>query len=267
MRRAERGRTNLKEQVCVHERQHHRLCLDLCKARFLSIRVKASLLRCRLPLVIFDARRQLSVLRTKVLGIQPVSELPYATHLPILVALARLYSVRSVLELGAGPHSTSLFLDRVAFPDMKSVTSFEDDPEWKDVVLDAVGDDDRLDLRLVDAVRYSVPSSLDGYNLVFIDDSRTLEERTVTVNTVRENKPTGLVVIHDFENRHYRAAARGYDHRYVFKAFTPQVGVCWFGDAIQMADLERAQRLVLSGRGLPLTDVHAWDQHLADLTR
>lgn len=210
-------------------------------------------------------RQQLSGLRQKALGIQSISELPYATHLPVLAALAKVYPIRNVLELGAGPYSTSLFLNRVAFPSVETVTSFEDDPDWKEVVLEAVADDERLDLRMVDAVRHSVPKSLEEYDLVFIDDSRTFSERSITVKAVREAHPTGLVAIHDFEQRHYRAAASGYDHRHIFRTFTPQVGVCWFGDVIDPADLERAHRHIDAGRGLPLTDIEAWDRQLSEL--
>jgi predicted O-methyltransferase YrrM len=212
-------------------------------------------------------RYQVSVLRRKSKGIRPTSQTPYATHLPVLAALAKVRSVRHVLELGAGPYSTSLFLNRLAFPDVESLTSYEDDSDWKDIVLDTVGADKRLDFRMVDAVRYSVPKSLDRYDLIFIDDSRTFAERTVTVNTVRANRPRGVVAIHDFEERHYRSAARGFDHRVIFKTLTPQVGVCWFGEALRVFDLDQASRCVEAGRDLPLTDVEGWDRQLAELSR
>ena len=67
--------------------------------------------------------------------------------------------VRSVLELGSGPFSTSLFLDRRVFPDLEKLTSYEDDLRWAALVAERVGTDPRLDFRVVESVSHSVPAS------------------------------------------------------------------------------------------------------------
>lgn len=187
---------------------------------------------------------------------------PYATHLPVLSAAASVMKVRSVLELGSGPFSTSLFLDRRVFPDLEKLTSYEDDPTWAAAVVERVGTDQRLDLRVVESVRHSVPADVGDYDLVFIDDSRLPIERTQTIESVVAMRPRGLVAIHDFELKPYRHAAKGFDHRRIFRTFTPQVGFCWFGDTFEERQWQNVALMVEAGSHLDPTDHCAWLAHL-----
>jgi predicted O-methyltransferase YrrM len=208
--------------------------------------------------VINRARQIASKSRGKVLRVRPTSDPAYATHLPVLAALARITTIRRVLELGSGPFSTSMFLNRDVFPDLDILTSYEDDPNWEHVVLDAVGSDTRLEFRMVPEVRLAVPPT-DGYDLVFIDDSRLPSERSTTIRAVKAMRPRGIVAIHDFEQRHYRTAARGFSHRFIFNTLTPQVGVCWFGDAVDPSQLKRASRTIAGEIGrVSITDQSGW---------
>ena len=187
---------------------------------------------------------------------------PYATHLPVLSAVASVIKVRSVLELGSGPFSTSLFLDRRMFPDLEKLTSYEDDPSWAAAVTERVGTDPRLDFRVVESVSHSVPADVGDYDLVFIDDSRLTVERTQTIESVAAMAPKGLVAIHDFELRSYRHAAKVFDHRRIFRTFTPQVGFCWFGDTCEAQQWKNVATMVEAGSHLDPTDQDAWLAHL-----
>lgn len=212
--------------------------------------------------MIEGCKRHLARARRRVLRLQPIHPEPFATHLPVLVALARVTPVRHVLELGSGPFSTKLFLNRRVFQDLERIESYEDDVEWESVVLQATGSDARLDLRLVDAVRDSVPTDLGKFDLIFIDDSRSSPERTQTILTVAERRPEALVVIHDYETRAYRRIARKFDHRLVCKAYTPQVGLAWNGTRWDRAEIRRAVESVQSGVALDVVDVDGWLEHL-----
>jgi predicted O-methyltransferase YrrM len=215
--------------------------------------------------MISEARAAAHTLRKHLLRVRPMSQTPYATHLPILAALARIYSIRRVLELGSGPYSTSLYLDRRVFPDLEVLVSLEDDFDWGRVVLDAVGEDARLDLRMVSAVREAVPKDLSGFDLIFVDDSRTSAERSATIASVFRASPSGIVVVHDYEQRCYRVAARGFSRRFIFSTFTPQVGVCWNSAGISPERLRQARSLIDRESSLAVTDVESWREILSRL--
>lgn len=213
------------------------------------------------------ARQAAHALRKHSLRVQPANLTPFATHLPILVALAKMCNVRRVLELGSGTFSTPLYLNRGVFPDLEMLVSYEDDPEWLDVVMDAVGKDVRLDLRMVEAVRNAIPDDLSRFDLIFVDDSRTTAERSTTIANIAQACPSGLVVIHDFEQRRYRIAARGFTHRFVFSTFTPQVGVCWNDLSLSLKKLREARTLIAGNAKTAVTDVERWSSVLSQLGR
>lgn len=205
--------------------------------------------------------------RRRLLRISPKDAEPYATHLPVLMALGQATRVQRVLELGSGPFSTSMFLDRRAFPDLISLTSFEDDAVWEAKIRESTASDPRFDLHMVAEVRHAVPTDLDQYDLIFIDDSRTVAERSVTINAVLSQRPDTIIAIHDFEQRGYRKLIRGAGDNSlrVFRVFTPQVGVVTSSSSASARDIERALHAVESGRnaGLSVTDREGWIGHLA----
>src|SRR6185295_2581550 len=65
----------------------------------------------------------------------------YATHIPILIGLARLREIRSVLEFGCGNYSTLTFLNRFAFPQLERLHSIENDDSWASTMQEAAKDD------------------------------------------------------------------------------------------------------------------------------
>jgi predicted O-methyltransferase YrrM len=156
---------------------------------------------------------------------------PYASHLPVLRAIGARVPVRSVLEFGCGPHSTLTFLNRVIFPEVERVLSYEADSDWAYTVRQAAWDDARLHLQVLrasveDTIRQQ---DLDGYDLIFIDDQKRVEARARTIRAVASRQPKGLVVVHDFEVAAYQKAARGLASGIVFNALQPYTGVLWRG--------------------------------------
>jgi hypothetical protein len=151
----------------------------------------------------------------------------YATLVPVLVALASRFHIRSVLELGSGRFSTPTVLNRAAFPDLEHLDSLENDPDWAKTVQELVGPDPRLDLRLVDGSIGPAVAKLDvgAYDAVLIDDSTRLEDRVETIKEVAARAASStIVLIHDYEVSEYRIASASFKNRFAFTAFTPQTG-------------------------------------------
>src|ERR1051326_6007095 len=73
----------------------------------------------------------------------------YATHIPMLIGLARLREMRSVFEFGCGKYSTLTFLNRSAFPHLERLCSIENDESWAATIQNAAQADQRWALNLV----------------------------------------------------------------------------------------------------------------------
>ncbi len=129
--------------------------------------------------------------------------------MPVLIPLGRSGRVRRVLELGCGPYSTGLFLDRRCFPRLQQLVSIEDNADWHHSVLSKLGADSRLDLRLAPDGAAVAAKTLDisAFDLVFIDDSKTGAERVRSIECVMSKLcPGTTVLIHDFEFQPYQDA-------------------------------------------------------------
>jgi precorrin-6B methylase 2 len=150
----------------------------------------------------------------------------YATHIPILIGLARLRKIRSVLEFGCGHYSTLTFLNRSAFPHLEQLHSIENDNAWAATMQDAARHDDRWTLRLINGeISDSVPD-LESFDLILIDDSKTSAQRAATIRAIAAKHPQRpWIVIHDFEIDEYRHAASTFKHRHRFRAYNPETGV------------------------------------------
>ena len=92
--------------------------------------------------------------------------LTWGSHQPALRALAKFTKIRSVIEFGAGPYSTHLFLDREAFPDLASLVTFEHKEKWAEEV--RVGDS-RHTLIIVPAEDFDARSEGMIADFVFLD--------------------------------------------------------------------------------------------------
>ena len=152
----------------------------------------------------------------------------YATHIPILIGLARLRKVRSVLEFGCGHYSTLTFLNASAFPHLERLHSIENDDSWAQTIEEAARNDLRWRLQLVDGeISESVADlDLESFDLILIDDSKTSGQRAATIRAIAAKEPKRpWIVIHDFEFGEYRRAAAAFQHRHRFRGYNPETGV------------------------------------------
>jgi hypothetical protein len=198
----------------------------------------------------------------KLRGVPDRAENPYATHLPVLLALARLLDVKRVLEFGCGDFSTGTFLDRRAFPKLERLESYENDAEWAKRVRDAAQDDPRLDLRvtrgaIADAAK---AAAIEDFDLILVDDSIEAPLRIATLTTVAQRRPMrAAVVVHDFELPFYREPTGAFRHRFRFTPLNPNTGVAWNHDRLREADLKRLVSVVRKHRDrIKVDDRAAW---------
>lgn len=209
------------------------------------------------------------VLRDRhVLRLPPRAANPYLTHIPILLAMARWRPLAAILEFGCGDISTRAFLDRRYFPKLQRLESYENDGAWAERLSHQIGTEPRLNLHLVDGkVASSVEAiDLEQFDLIFIDDSMTSEERSTTIRSVAAQHPRrAVVVVHDFECLSYRVAAQAFQHRFRFTGQNPNTGLLWNGAAINRSQLRALDRTLRSTG--EKDDVAAWDVALSAIKR
>ncbi len=186
----------------------------------------------------------------------------FATHLPILIGMGRLVKVRKVVEFGCGPYSTPLFLNRLAFPYLQSLQSYENDAHWLSQIAALAGNDPRLTLTPVHGPMSSVIDQVEfqGADLVFVDDSHSVAQRALTIRAVGSHcHPLNLVIIHDYEQEAYREAARMFAHSFSFTAMSPQTGIVWNEAQIEVVRLRKLNRLIRRhSRRVKAEDVDYW---------
>jgi hypothetical protein len=184
--------------------------------------------------------------------IEEVSELaeradnPTTTHIPILIGLAKLMIVNRVMELGAGQYSTPLFLNRSVFSHLIALHTFENNAGWIDKIKKWT-DDSRLRLTSVISPMYTLIKKIDlsAFDIIFVDDSATIQARVKTILKVARNYyGAGIVVIHDYERPINRKASRALKNHFRFTAFNPNTGICWNHPAINRNDFEELNALL-----------------------
>jgi len=190
---------------------------------------------------------------------------PAASHLPVLLALGTIFPIRRILEFGTGHFSTLAFLNPVIFPHVERVLSFETDTVWKDRVTEQANDDKRLEIRLVDSEVHKTAATCDfsGFDLVFVDNGPTGDERVATIREVANRcDESNLVVVHDFENLPYQQAAAGLPHSFCFDAHCPHTGVLWKGGRIDRAARGKLKhmnkQIALHAQRLEPNEIEAW---------
>lgn len=175
--------------------------------------------------------------RTKLLGIAPRAANDYATHIPVIVGLAQRFRIERVLELGCGEFSTPTFLDRRCFADLLRLDSFETDQSWLDRTKEYASTDERYHPRFVSGSMALAIKEVDveEFDLILVDDSTSASDRAETIKELCNKRPANvLIAIHDFEISEYRLAATGFEHRQIFRGFTPQTGVVWNGNPVSL---------------------------------
>jgi hypothetical protein len=188
----------------------------------------------------------------------PRAENDYATHVPILIGLARMREIKNVLEFGCGHYSTLTFLNRAAFPQLEKLHSIENDSSWSESISDVARHDERWTLRVVegDIAPFVSELDLESFDLILIDDSKTSAERAATICAVASKEPQRpLIAIHDFEVGEYQQAATRFRWRYKFRAYTPKTGLI----SNTAVDIRPLKRLVnANARILKPDDIDAW---------
>ena len=182
----------------------------------------------------------------------------YATHIPILIGLARLREIRSVLEFGCGKYSTLTFLTRSAFPHLERLQSVENDDSWAATIQEAAKDNDRWTLQLVNGEISEAVSdlNLEAFDLILIDDSKTSTQRAATIRAAARQQPQHpWLVIHDFEVQEYRDAASAFKHRHRFRAYNPETGLV-SNSAVDVRALHRS--LKQNAKSIEPDDLKAW---------
>jgi predicted O-methyltransferase YrrM len=164
------------------------------------------------------------------IGLAEISEQPYRTHVPVLLQLAQSLRPRRIAEFGMGHFSTSIFLDRMLFPSVEQLSSFEDDPEWFSTIEHKHSRDARFDAHLVLTPMWKAAMRLRAldYDLVLVDDSKRAGDRVRTLLALRLAKGVTkgpVVVVHDVDQPRYRAATLLFPNRAYYNELSPQTGV------------------------------------------
>jgi predicted O-methyltransferase YrrM len=187
---------------------------------------------------------------------------PYATHLPVLIGMSRLLKIRRVIEFGCGQYSTLTFLDRAAFPELVSVHSFENNAIWIERVKTLTNSDPRINLIFVNKSISEAVSNVhfQHYDLVFVDDSTTLEQRYATIYQVANRFfPSNVIIIHDFEIEAYREAVRHIPNRFTMTAVNPNVGIAWSKAPISKHQLKELNSIIKQySQQVQIEDRKAW---------
>jgi hypothetical protein len=188
----------------------------------------------------------------------PRAENDYATHVPILIGLARMREVKNVLEFGCGHYSTLTFLNRAAFPQLRRLHSIENDAAWSETIQELAKHDERWTLQLAGSHIADTVTDLDleSFDLILIDDSKTSAERVATIGAVAKKQPQRpWIAIHDFEVGEYQEAASAFRRRYKFRAYTPKTGLI-ANSPVNIRVLKRV--LNANARVVPPDDIEAW---------
>lgn len=159
--------------------------------------------------------------------VRELEKFAMASHVEVLRLALALLEPKLVLELGAGEHSTSEILKAES---VDTLISLEDDPDWADRVDAAHPGDERLRLQRVDEVSESVPEDLHTFDLIFVDNGSTPQQRERAIREVLEHTDRPPVLIHDAEHPTYRRIIEELqpeERRVVFSGLNPQTAVCW----------------------------------------
>ena len=201
--------------------------------------------------------------------IPPHGQDPFATHLPILAAIGRLFKIERVLELGCGQYSTLTFLQPKVFPYLKVLHSYESDSLWVEKIASMVKDDPRVKVVCIENSLESFVNTIqfERYDLVFIDNSMIYEERAKTIKAVVEKySPNNLLVVHDFEAEIYQQAMCAVPNQFVFEALIPNTGMGWKDLSFDTIKLKEVNTLIKeNSMKIHVDDLDGWIKKLDEL--
>lgn len=149
----------------------------------------------------------------------------WGSHKPALRALARFLPIRSVIEFGAGPHSTHLFLDRERFPLLESLVSFEHDWEW--AIKARRADDFRHEIFVLPTWAFVAVSTGMKADFVFVDaagDRVPLIQHALTL--------APILAVHDYQE----GQLDGLGFKYV-RGFNGTIQTVFASNTIDLSEL------------------------------
>lgn len=205
----------------------------------------------RLPLYRFLFYKTVAKIRRKIFNQQLPSYNSFASHIPVLIGIGKIIQPKSVLELGPGLFSTPLFVNPVFFPNVSHITCVESEKDWYEKVQSNFIGKDMVELVFAEPNVSNYVSSIEtSFDLIFIDDSLTTEERASTIKKVAQMKDLNntVVVIHDFEVPEYQQASRLFEHRYIFQCFNPNIGVVYNGNVLSTEQLMQLEKKIYKKR-------------------
>lgn len=172
--------------------------------------------------------------------------IPYASHLPVIIGLARIIKIKRVLELGSGLFSSVAFLNKLAFPDLTELHSVENDGRWAQEVSSKI-----TDLRFKYTVLdFSICSfleqiSLNDYDLIFIDDSSEVTDRAETISLASKMLAKDcFMVIHDYEVQQYRDSSKSIKNKFSFNLIYPNTAILWNDASIDRKRMSQLYQLI-----------------------
>ena len=179
----------------------------------------------------------------------------YATLIPVLVGVSKIFNPRHVLEYGAGYYSTPLFLNREVFPKLVTLDSCETSRDWIEHVqnIPTVGGDERLTWWY----DYSANPD-DRYSLVLVDSESEQGKIDLIKRCGLARK--GVVVIHDTDHGPYYDAVRDTFRNFItFDAQNPYTTVASDWDKSYVEDaLAIVYDTIYLNAAVDPTDVNAW---------
>ncbi len=117
-----------------------------------------------------------------------------ASHVPVLTCISSMFKIETIVEIGSGPISTRLFLDRNCFRYVKSLISYETREGWYRKVLSLIDEDERLDYRLITGSIEDIDPTHTG-DILFLDGIKV--HRKFGVETLGKNFK--FVILHDYK--------------------------------------------------------------------
>jgi hypothetical protein len=178
------------------------------------------------------------------------------------MACATIIRPQRVLELGCGLYSTPLFLDSNCWPALQEITSVETDGQWLQRLASRLGHDPRWRPQLIETTvaqwLRSERNNLDisGYDLIFVDDSAGVLQRSETLRALLSQNPSCPIVVHDVEQWRLRRRVWARRPYVIFDAFTPQTGVCNCRGKAELLMLKRANAVLQTFRNQALTSAN-----------
>ena len=144
---------------------------------------------------------------------------PQGTHIPVLMSIAKLFSIKTVMEYGSGDCSTLTFLNRDIFPNLEHLVSTESQAHWAEEMSQRIGDDSRWMLIPDDET-----DPIADVDLIFVD-SLTGESRVRTLNKILAMNFQGIIVCHDSQEPYYRETFPKFPYRYNFPQHIPNTAI------------------------------------------